>query len=79
MLSENSTCLDDKYQMILNHEYEFWKITSLFSRSLFIKYYNKSKKNKIDKEFIGLDGDIEGVDGQPDDQVDLNNYDNDGG
>lgn len=50
--------------MLLNHNYGFWRITQLFNRSLYIKYYRKDRKVKkendvVPQQFIGFDGNQE--------------------
>lgn len=61
--------------MSLDYKYQFWRMTSLFNRSLFIKYY-KDGPSIEGAEFQGFEGAVEG-DANYDDQGQDNNFMND--
>lgn len=47
--------------MPLNYNYGFWRMTQLFGRSLFIRYYKQGKQPSEKGEIIGLDGEVQGA------------------
>jgi hypothetical protein len=53
---QDSRSLEEN-QMQLNYNYGFWRMTQLFGRCLYIKYYRKTELKA--EQFIGFDGAIE--------------------